>query len=273
MYLAVDVGGTKTLLAAFNNEGMIHSRFKFSTPANYDDFTQELGKAVNELGVEDFKAACVASPGRINREEGIGIAFGNLDWTNIPIGPDLEKIANCPVIVENDAKLAGLSEAILIKKEFKRVLYMTISTGIGMAVIVDGKIDPDFLNMEGGQIMLEHNEKIVKWESFASGKAIKNTYGKLASEIEDPETWREISRNLAVGLIDILAIVQPEVVVIGGGVGTHFSKFRGPLSEELKKFETPLVPIPPLRQAERSEEAVVYGCYELIMQRYSHAAK
>ncbi len=263
MYLAIDVGGSKTLLAAFTNEGEVRQKIKFPTPVNYDDFISELGKSIKELGVDDFKAACVASPGRIDREEGIGIAFGNLTWENVPIGPDIEKLANCPVVVENDAKLAGLSEALLIKEEFNNVLYITISTGIGISVITDGHINPSFINTEGGQILLDHDGKLETWESFASGRAIKKKYNMLASEIDDPETWKDISRNIAVGLIDVIAIIQPDVIVIGGGVGTHFRKFRSPLMKALRKYETPLVPVPPLRQAERSEEAVIYGCYHL----------
>jgi predicted NBD/HSP70 family sugar kinase len=267
MYLAVDIGGTKTLLAAFTVKGEVVNKLKFPTPLEYDEFLKQLASNISALGIPDFKSACVAAPGRINREEGIGLFFGNRGWKNFPIGPDLESIANCPVVVENDAKLAGLSEAQLIKEEFRKVLYITVSTGIGIGVVTNGVLDPDFLNSEGGQILLEHDDKLVRWESFASGKAIKEKYGMLASEIDDPETWKTISRNLAVGLVDNLAIIQPDVVVIGGGVGTYFRKFRTPLRYELKKYETPLIPIPPIRQAERSEEAVIYGCYELIKQR------
>lgn len=271
MYLAVDMGGTKTLLAAIDNEGQVVNKIKFLTPDDYDEFVKELASNVASLGDYDFKAACIASPGRINREEGIGIAYGNRPWENVPLGPDLERIANCPVIVENDAKLAGLSEAQLIKEEFHKVLYVTVSTGIGIGVITNGKIDQDFIDSEGGKILLEHKGKLRTWESFASGKAIKKTYGKLAAEINNAEDWRMISRNLAIGLIDMLAIIQPDVIVIGGGVGTHFRKFRDPLRAELKKFETPLVPVPPIRQAERSEEAVIYGCYDLAKERFGHA--
>ena len=263
MYLAIDIGGTKTLVAAFTNEGEVRNKVKFPTPQNYDEFIIELEKSVKELGVDDFKSACIASPGLIDRDEGVGLAYGNLKWKNVPLGPDLERIANCPVIVENDAKLAGLSETKLIKDEFRNVLYITVSTGIGAGVITDGHINPSFINTEAGKILLEHDGKLQTWESFASGKAIKAKYNMLASEINDPEIWKVISRNIAVGLIDVIAIIQPDVIIIGGGVGTHFRKFRSPLMSALRKYETPLVPIPPLRQAERSEEAVIYGCYHL----------
>jgi len=263
MYLAVDIGGTKTLLAAFYSDGTIKQQIKFPTPPDYDDFLLELETNIKALGVDDYKSACVASPGLIDREEGIGIAYGNLAWQNVPIGPDLERLAGCPVVVENDANLAGLSEAQLIKKEFNKVLYVTLSTGIGTGVITNGKINPSFLNAEGGKILLEKDGHLKSWESFASGKAIKKKYGMRASEINDPKIWKAISRDIAIGLVDNIAIIQPDAIVIGGGVGAHFQKFKAPLLAEMRKYDTPLVPTPAIRQAVRSEEAVIYGCYLL----------
>jgi predicted NBD/HSP70 family sugar kinase len=65
--------------------------------------------------------------------------------------------------------------------------------------------------------------------------------------------------------------VQPEVIVIGGSVGGHLSRFKDFLEKELKKFETPLIPIPPIRQAQRPDDAVLYGCYDLAKSVYGKA--
>ena len=112
--------------------------------------------------------------------------------------------------------------------------------------------------------MLEHDGVLTPWEHFASGKAIVAKYGKRASEIDDPAIWAAIVRDFSVGIIDVIAITEPEIVIIGGGVGAHFDRFGELLVRELKKYETPMMLIPPIRQAQRSEEAVIYGCYELI---------
>ena len=262
MYLAVDLGGTKTLVAAVNNNGIIHASRKFETPKIYAQFLVMLEQNIKDLDC-DFQRGVVAAPGKLDRKKGIVIAFGNLDWKNIPLLDDAERIAHCPMLIENDTKLAGLSEAIYIKDEFKKVLYITISTGINSALIVNGVIDEDLIDSESGDMLLEHGGKLQKWESFASGKAIVKKYGKRASEITDSHAWNVISRNIALGLINLIAVVQPEVIVIGGGVGSHFKKFQAPLHDHLKKFEMPLVPIPPVRGAKRPEEAVIYGCYYL----------
>ena len=273
MYLAVDIGGTKTLIACFDKSGKVTNTTKFPTDKNYDTFIEELGKQITSLKVHDYQAGCVAIPGRVDRKQGRGVRFGNLPWKNIPIQADVERLINAPVIVENDAKLAGLSEALNIIDDFKRALYITIGTGIGISIINDGVIDTKVSDRGGNAILLEHNGKIKSWESFASGKAIKLKYGVRASEITDPKAWKEISRDLALGIIDLIAILEPEVIIIGGGVGAHFDKFKDPLLNCLKEYETPMMKIPPVRQAKRPEEAVIYGCYELIKSTYGSSTR
>lgn len=269
MYGAIDVGGTKTLLAVFDDAGNVIEQFKFPTPPAYSDFLAELEKAWDGLQNHDVRALAIAMPGSVDREHGLVHAFGNLTWRDIPVHADVEKITHCPVLIENDANLAGLSEAVLLLPEFRKTLYITISTGIGTGIVVDGTIDPAFADSEGGDIMIEHNGILQKWESFASGKAIVAKYGKRASELDDPDAWRAISRDFAIGFLDLIAVVQPDVIVIGGGVGTHFHKYGDFLVAELKKYENPMLPIPPIRQAQRAEEAVIYGCYELAKKSFS----
>src|SRR3954471_8146732 len=109
MYLGVDIGGTKTIVAVLDDRGAITERVKFPTPKKYVDFLAGLKKAVAELEVQDFKAAGVGVPGRLDRKRGQVIRLGNLSWQNEPIQPDCEKILSCPVVIENDANLAGLS--------------------------------------------------------------------------------------------------------------------------------------------------------------------
>ena len=269
MYLAVDIGGTKTLLASFATNGKLAKHVKFPTPKNYHDFLESLRTNLASLDCPDFRAGCVAAPGRLDRKRGLVIAMGNLKWQNIPLQHDIEQITDCPIVVENDTKLASLSEAVELKNQYSKVLYVTISTGISSGLVVEQKLVPALLDSESGQMLLEHNDALSTWESFASGKAIVKKYGKLASEITDPIAWKAISHNIAIGLIDLVATIQPEVIVIGGGVGSNFSKFKTPLLNELKRYEMPLVPIPPVIQAKRPEEAVVYGCYLLAKDHYS----
>jgi predicted NBD/HSP70 family sugar kinase len=265
MYLAIDIGGSKTLVATFTPDGTLENSVKFKTPHVYPDFIAELSATINSLPQQTYTAAGVAMPGKVDRSQGIGIAFGNLPWENVPLKADIEAIVSCPVQIENDANLAGLSEARLLP-EYTRALYITVSTGIGGVIISNGSIDPGTQDAEIGHILLEHDGKLMRWEEFASGRAMYAKYGKKASEIpqEDTSTWYVISRNIAVGLIDVIAMLTPEVIIVGGGVGTHLPKFHDRLVEELKIYENPMLTIPPIVQAQRPEEAVIYGCFELV---------
>jgi predicted NBD/HSP70 family sugar kinase len=268
MYLAIDIGGTKTLVATLTNDGVISERIRFETPDEYKDFPELLAENVAKLSTYNFLACGVGVPGRLKREQGIGIAMGNLPWTNVPIKADVKKIVNCPVFIENDAKLAGLSEAMLVKHKYDRVLYVTISTGIGTGIIINQEINPAFADSEGGHMLLEHNDRLMEWEDFAAGSAIVRRYGKKARDITDEATWKHIAHDLAIGLIDLIAVIEPQVIILGGSVGNYLERYKKPLKEALKRYEMPLVPIPPIIKAQRPEDAVLYGCYDLAKSMY-----
>lgn len=272
MHIGVDIGGTKTLVAVLDDSGVIVERHKFPTPKAYDDFIEALKQTVSGFTHREYLSGGVAVPGRLDRHKGTVVSLGNLPWQNEPIQADCESILNCPVVIENDAKMAGLSESML-EPDVSTILYVTVSTGIGTAVIHDQKLDPSMLNSEGGQMMMPFKGKLVTWESFASGRAIFEKFSKKAAEIDpsDTETWSYIARNLSVGIFELVTIVEPDLVIIGGSIGTYFNNYADLLLAELKKYETPLVPIPRIIQAKRPEEAAVFGCYDLAKQVFPYA--
>lgn len=271
MYLAIDVGATKTLLAVFSEDGKLIHEQKIPTNHKYGQFLAEVASVIqNEhFKKQQISAACCAIPGRIDRDTGIGTSFGNLPWKNVPVRTDFEKIlAGTAVFIENDAKLAGLYEA-LIHKKYKKVLYLTLSTGIGSSFIVDGKIDEAYADAEAGHMVLEHEGKLKTWEDFASGQALVERFGKKASELDNPFAWKAYAKDVARGLDALLAVLQPDAIIIGGSVGVHLEKFSTQLKGELKKYGNNMVPIPPIIKANKTEEAVIYGCYEYIKQNFS----
>lgn len=273
MYLGVDVGGTKTLVAALDDNGVITEKFKYPTPKQYDNFLLELRNVLHNLEARDFRAAGIGLPGLIDRQHGLFIRGANIAWENEHIKTDLIRFVHAPVVVENDAKLAALSEAMLLKHRYNRVLYITISTGIGAGVVVNQQLDPAFLNMESGHAIFEYRGKMVSWESFASGRAIVKRYGKRAADISSEATWQAIIHDFTPGFLNLIVMIQPDVVVVGGSVGTYFPKYGKLLQSELKKYETPVTPIPPILGAERPEEAVIYGCYDLAKSSFPLVAK
>lgn len=268
MYLGIDIGGTKTLVAAFSPQGNLETKQEFATPASYADFLRLLSNNIALLGSYTWDVVGVAFPGKIDRANGIGLFCGNLSWQNVPIRTDLSKMLNAPIYIDNDANLGGLSEAIFWRSRFRRVLYVTISTGIGTGFIVDQKIEPNFADSEGGQMILEHNGKMTRWEKFASGKAIVKQFNQQASQITDANTWKIIAQNISIGLLDLCAVMQPQLIVLGGSVSVYFEQFRVPLESIMQAFSTPLAPTPLIVQAKRPKDAVIYGCYELAKSLY-----
>ena len=247
------------MVAVFDTEGRIVSEEKFPTPRDVTEYILHLKSVIDRLteGV-DITCLSVALPGDF--KDGVLVWAGNLDWRGIDMHALLSDHYDCPIIVENDANLAGLAETRALAETPGVSLYLTVSTGIGTGITIDGKLHPRLSRAEGGRILLIRNGNPTIWESFASGKAIQATYGKLASEIEDDETWQIISDNLAQGLLTLCPFLQPDVVIIGGGVGAHFERFAPTLQATLRdNLHDGYMPV--LLKAVHPEEAVVYGCY------------
>ncbi len=269
MYLGIDIGGTKTLVAAIDNEGKITDRAKFNTPDDYQDFLEELKQTLAQFPAKDFSHGAIGMPGIIDRANNASTwSGGNLTWKSSPIAKDVEAIAGCPIVVENDANVAALSEANLVKDKYHTALYITLSTGVGSGFVVAGELDPNTLDAEVGHMIYPYNDGYRTWEQMASGGTIVEQYGQRAEEITDPETWRVISEQIAVGLINLSAVLTPEVIILGGGAGGQLDRFRQYLDEQLKKLTPNGVSVPPILQAQHPEEAVLYGCYELAKQRF-----
>lgn len=272
MYLAVDIGGTKTLLATITADGEIVHKTKFPSDHNYERFLEHLAAAAKSLELHNIKACCVAVPGLLDRKKGVVVSLGNLPWENKPIRHDVaHALGGLPVVIENDARLAGLSEALLLRDRFNRVLYLTVSTGIGGALIEDGKIVTALEDMEIGKMPLVFKGKIKHWENFAGGHAIVERFGKRAKDIHDVASWQAIGANIGYGVGIACSILQPEAVVFGGGVGGYASNFVPVVKAYLTQHLHAVVQPPKaLLQAQRPNEAVVFGCYHYA--KTHHAA-
>ena len=267
MYLGVDIGGTNTRVASLNDDGVILQRLQLTTPKSYEQFLEALRQTTKELEPRDFRAGCVGVPGRIDRTQGTVVHMGNLPWEHVPLQADVVRTFNCPIILEHDGPLGALSESMLLPPD-KRILYVTISTGIGVGLVDHRKIVAEMSDSEGGQMLLQYHGKRAKWESFASGRAIVQRFGKKAADIDDARVWSRIAHDLAQGFIELIAVMQPEIIVAGGSVGRYFDRFKEALVREVAEYHNPLVPLPTFQAAQRPDDAVIYGCYDLAKSRY-----
>jgi len=268
MYIAVDIGGTKTLIASFDDSGELIASQKFVTNPDYEQFISELIENIHDLcDNTKITAVSVAVPGHIEDDNGIAEGFGNLAWEHKDIVGDLSPHFKAQIILDNDANLGALGEATMGAGKGKRkVLYVTISTGIGTGVAIDGKIDPVMKESEGGQILLEHDGQLMPWEKFSSGKAFYEHYHKQGKDVDDPLIWEEFASNLSRGMWNLIALIQPDIVIIGGSMGVHFHKYGTFLNDTVAKFNSSVVDHPPIVQALYPDEAVINGCYQAAKQ-------
>lgn len=261
MIVTIDTGGTKTLITSFDRNGKMGESIKFPTPTTPEEYVTTLAKIVREhYAHQKVDAIVLALPGTV--QDGTAIWCYNLHWADFRASELLKDLLpGVPLLVENDANLAGLAESRALNPVPVSSLYITISTGIGSGICTNGFIDPGLRRSEAGQTLLEYDGKIQPWEQFASGHAIVAVYKKLAKDITSKRVWRQIADRISRGFLFLIPTLQPDVIIIGGSVGTHFNKYNEYL-EGILKEQLPLhIPCPKIIQAQHPEEAVNYGCY------------
>lgn len=268
MYLGIDIGGTKTYLATLDENGIILDSVKFPTDKDYQKFISDMELNLKHFDLGDDYTVSAGVAGQLDRKTGTVHALGNLPWVDKPIGPDISKlVGNRPVLIENDARLAGLSEAQLIKDQYSRVLFLTVSTGIGGALILNGQIVRALEDTEIGKMPLLYEGKIQNWEDFAGGRSVVSRFNKKAFEITDPDQWRQIGETIAYGLAICCSAFTPEAIVLGGSIGAHADKYSAGVMEYIRTQLHPVIKQPEvILAAQRADDAVIYGCYDLAKQ-------
>lgn len=261
MIVAVDTGGTKTLVTVFSRDGVAGKMIKFPTPAQESNYVQTIREVLQKnYGGQRIEAIVFGVPSIVKGN--IAVGANNLKWENFDIAKALKGVlGSAPIFLENDANLGGLAETRSRNPMPKTSLYIGIGTGIGTGITVGGKIDPHLSLSEGGQMILEFEGKLQQWEHFASGRAIYNRYHQYAHDITDEKIWNEIAEYISRGLLVAIPILQPEVIIVGGSIGTYFSHYSKHLKSILKKNLPWDIKCPPILDANHPEEAVIYGCY------------
>jgi len=261
MLVTVDTGGTKTLIAQFDQDGSIKKTVKFPTPTDQQEYVTLLRKTLQQdFADKPAEAVVIALPGII--KNGVAIWCNNLGWRNFDAYNALKNVlGDAPVFIENDANLAGLAETRTLDPTPISSLYVTVSTGIGTGIITNGRIDPGLRHSEGGRMLVEFHGAIKEWESFASGKAIRTHFGKYAKDINDDTSWQDIADRISRGFLAIIPLVQPDIVIIGGSIGSYFDRYDEKLETLLKEKLPSHIEYPRFIQASHPEEAVIYGCY------------
>lgn len=268
MYLGIDVGGSHTRIATYDESGNQMSKKQFDTPQDYSQFLSVLSENLTNITINDIKLCVMAVPGLLDRQQGIIRAITNLPWQDKPIASDVSQLlGRKKVLIENDARLAGLAEAIA-HPEYSRVLYLTISTGIGGALAVGGKLVKELEDTEVGHMPIQYNGQQTSWEQIASGRSLVERYKIEAHQITDPKQWEDVGTRIAFGVGELCAVLRPDTIVFGGGVGQYADKFTPFIASYLKEKLDSVVPQPKALLAPKyCEDSVLRGCYELAKQQ------
>ncbi|HEV7952286.1 MAG TPA: ROK family protein [Candidatus Saccharimonadales bacterium] len=261
MLVTVDTGGTKTLIASFEQNGDIGEMIKFPTPSDQNEYVTLLRQTlIDTYGDAPVEAIVIGLPGII--KDGVAVWCNNLGWKDFDAHSAFAGVlGDTPVLIENDANLAGLSETRALDPIPTSSLYVTVSTGIGTGIITNGRIDPGLRHSEGGRALVEFDGVIREWESFASGQAIYQAYGKYARDITSQKVWDQIADRISRGFLAAIPIIQPDIVIIGGSIGSYFEEYGSQLEAILQEKLPPHIVCPRFAQAKHPEEAVIYGCY------------
>lgn len=273
MYLVFDIGGTN-MRVGVSSDGSIFKDSKIvPTPKDFDQGIQALKQTADELSKgEKIAAAAGGVAGPLDKQNSRLVSSPHLpDWIEKPLKQKLESLIKCPIFLENDSALGGLSEAVLgAGKNHLIVGYVASGTGIGGVRIVNSKIDENSLGFEPGHQIIVPDGKPCNCggkghlESYVGGLNIEKNYHQKAEEINDPKIWDEIAKFLAIGLNNLIVLWSPDIIVLGGSVtkSLPLDKVNSYLKGMLKIFPYP----PQIVKAAFGDEAGLYGALEYLKQ-------
>lgn len=246
-YVGIDLGGTNVRAAVVTEEGTILSEMKTKTEAKQgpDYVVNKIIVLVREVIKDyDISGIGIGFPGPIDGINNEIIMSTNIPgMSNYPVTKKLEEVFKVPVYIDNDANVAGLAEALVgAGKMYPSTYYVTISTGIGGAFIVNGKVVGGKHGHAGevGNVVIDRNREKINHlnvgavENEASGTALTQKgkaifgdsiehAGKLfdLARANDPQALElvdNMAKDLAYMFSAIAHVVDPHVFVLGGGV-------------------------------------------------------
>lgn len=293
--IGIDLGGTAIKLGRFDWQGNCLQSLTLPTPqpATPEAVLLAIVEAIDSLDPNRQTVAIgVGTPGPADAAGRIARVAINLDgWRDIPLADWLEAKTDRPTILANDANCAGLGEFWLgAGKHFHHVILLTLGTGVGGAIILDGKL---FVGHDGaagelGLITLSpdgpecNSGNRGSLEQYASIRAIRRRTGlepdelgvrAAAGDAAAIEFWQEYGRDLGAGIASLVYVLTPQAVIIGGGVSASAKFFFPAIEAELERRVLPSSRAGlQLLQAELGNQAGMVGAAKLAWQKYSAKA-
>ncbi len=294
--LGIDLGGSAIKLGRFNQDGRCLQALTVPTPhpATPDAVLVAMVAAIAHIDPEQQAIAIgVGTPGPTDATGRIARVAINLNgWHDVPLADWLEAKTDRPTVLANDANCAGLGEAWLgAGRWYRNLILLTLGTGVGGAIILDGKLFTGHHGAAGelGLITLNpdgppcNSGNRGSLEQYASVSAIRRRTGlepdalsakAIAGDAKALAFWQEYGRDLGAGLASLVYVLTPEAIVIGGGVCASADLFFPAIQSELEKrvLSSSRAGLQLLR-AELGNQAGMVGAARLAWQKHLEAAR
>lgn len=272
MFLLIDIGGTKIRIARSQNLK------SFSDPIIIPTITSDFVKGFNLMKTEikkivghgSVKAVICGLPGSLDKNKTKIRRSRNMGtWVGEPIAKMIQQIVKAQVFLKNDADLVGLGEANFgAGRGQRQVVFLSISTGVGGAKLVDGTLDPNLSRFEPGRQIIDAGRSLCKdsnypydLESYVGGAEIEKRTGKKPADIDDIGFWQDIAKYLAYALNNIIYQCSPDIIVLGGSVMVN----KIPL-KEVKKYLSEILTskgqIPKVVKAKLGDRGGLFGAMQ-----------
>jgi len=287
--IGIDLGGTAIKLGRFQEDGTCSEFFSVATPqpATPTAVVEAMTKAILQLDPDKHCLAIgIGTPGPADAAGRIAkVAINLAQWHDVPLADLIEAKTAYPTVLANDANCAGLGEAWLgAGRCFRHLILLTLGTGVGGAIILDGKLFTGHQGAAGelGLITLNPDGPMCNsgnqgsLEQYLSIRAIRRRTGKEPAELGvmaregDPkaiEFWQSYGRDLGAGLASLIYVLTPEAIVIGGGVSASAEFFFPAALAEIERRVLPSSRVGlKLLKAELGNQAGMVGAAQLAWQ-------
>jgi len=276
IFIALDLGGTKFLAAAINANDEILTRERADTPISLEEGLELVKNLIRKVkGNNNILAIGASGGGPLNYKTGVVSPLNFPEWREIPLKEIIEKEFGVPFYIDVDTNVAALAEYNFSEEKWDRLLYVTLSTGVGGGLVVDGEI---YRGGNGSHPEIGHQAAPYKlpvtgpiscfcggtdcFEAIVSGTAIKKIYGKKAEELTESE-WDQVIYNFGQGLRNVAAIYAPSIIVLGGGMALGggdrlLNGVKTILEQNLK-----IVPVPRVAFSKLGYDTALWGALVL----------
>lgn len=284
--IAVDLGGTKIRAAAVNVNGQIATHISLPTPARAGAAAviEAIAQAVGQIAphVPESAPVGLCAPGPLDAEAGIALHTPTIDgFRDFPLRQALAERLGRKVVIDNDGHAAAIGEWHFgAAREQSNFIYLTFSTGIGGAAVVDGHLIRGRRGLAGhfGHMFLGQSDDRCAcgatgcWEAMASGTALQRKakasgYADLQAVFNanrendaDAQIFLEnTAMQMTRGIVSLAHAFSPDVIVLGGGVMSEFSTLQPMLTTQFQQLCLPPFRKIRLVRAELGDWAGVVG--------------